>query len=388
MNRLSFVSVCLLCLVAGGVLSGCGWVDERMADCPEESTMTLIIDLVNNKDAELNSKLGSEHDRPVRAALEDYLTDVFAGTAHDVDLSFYDQRRRHERTFHQTLVMDAEEKVVAMRIPASDYLVIGAANVSKVPTVKLISEDEEENISLSQGLSKRVETHPAPLFTARRRMLVNQERDQRFEVNFHMINSAAALVLNCDSCEVKSIRAEYGGLADAFRIADSSFLFSGYSMLKTDVIDVEPYLPSLSAVEYDITEEADWIYDEFWTRWTKTPLMVCGVGFPSPAVASSVEGTTIRIWSIYLYVTLTSGSTTLSELSIGAPLPAGSLKIIKGWLLADGSFSPVPPHEPYNPGPGGPFNPDPPTPDSTEVTGVSVSLNWKEGSDYNPIIGY
>ena len=59
--------------------------------------------------------------------------------------------------------------------------------------------------------------------------------------------------------------------------------------------------------------------------------------------------------------------------------------IIKGWICADGSFTPRPEHEPYNPGPGGPDEPPEPPSDST-VVGVNVTLQWKEGTEYNPTI--
>lgn len=382
MKRRSFVPVWLLCLVWGAALPGCGLIDERMDNCPEESTLTLTLDLVNNKAAEMDNKLGSEHDRPLRAALEDYLTDVFVDKVHDVDLSFFDQRRRHERTFHETLVMDAAQKVISLRLSASDYLVVGAANLSGVPMVSLKNVEEEEGIALVQNLTRHVDSHPAGLFTARKRMRVADDEDQRLEIDFHMINSAAALVLNCDSCTVRSIKAEYDGLGNAFRIADSAFAFTNYSLIRADEIDVEPYIQR----DADISNETDWFYDPYWELWTTTPRMLCGVGFPSPSVASSVAGTAIRIWGINLYVTLDDGTVTLSELSIGAPLPPGSLMIIKGWIKADGSFSPVPPVSPHYVGPGGPIFPDPPV-DSTVVTGVSVKLNWRDGGEYGPVIG-
>jgi hypothetical protein len=64
------------------------------------------------------------------------------------------------------------------------------------------------------------------------------------------------------------------------------------------------------------------VYDIFWTRWKKVPLMLCGVGFPSPNVSSEVIGTYPKIWTIYLYVTLPDNTVTRSEIYIGKPLQA------------------------------------------------------------------
>ena len=317
----------------------------------------------------------------MREALEDYLTDVFATTSHDVELLFYDQRNRGKMTFRQKEVMDAGQKVFTFRVPASDYRVVGVSNLSAVPMLSLKDEENSAGVAVVQKLSaKAVTSHPAAAFTARKRILVRDKDDQAFDMHFYMANSAAALLLNRDSCEVKSIRAEYIGLADTFKVLDSAYSFDQQAVIQADNIDVVPY----TASEEDFSMEADpFIYDIFWELWTKMPLMVCGVGFPSPNVSSEVVGIYPKIWTIDLYVTLEDDSVTRSQIYIGRPLVAGSLMIIKGWICADGSFTPRPEHEPYNPGPGGPDEPPEPPSDST-VVGVSVTLQWKQGTEYNP----
>ena len=71
---------------------------------------------------------------------------------------------------------------------------------------------------------------------------------------------------------------------------------------------------------------------------------------------------------------------THSTIYVGEPLPAANLKIIIGWLLPDGSFTPDPP----TPGPG-PLPPDEPEEDNL-VVGVDVELDWKPGIEFNPIL--
>ena len=205
-------------------------------------------------------------------------------------------------------------------------------------------------------------------------MLVRDREDQQFQMEFHMANAAAALALNCDSCEVRNLRAQYDGLADAFKLLDSSYSFDRHAVLEADVIDARPYVSD--------EESERFLYDIFWERWTRLPLMVCGVGFPSPNVGSAVIGTYPIIWTINLYVTLADGSVTRSDIYIGRPLSAGQLMIIKGWLTADGSFMATPPHPPYIPGPDFPEPPEP-SADST-VVGVNVMLNWNEAGKYDP----
>ena len=352
----------------------CALIDERQKDCPEEMSLTCTVSLVNNKEEEMNDKLGTLHDLPLRAALEDYLSDVFIDDAHDVEMLFYDQRRRGKMTFRESEVMDAEQKVFSLQVPASDYRVAAVANLSAVPMLSLQNEDDGYALALVHKSTKgTVPSHPSAVYAARQRMLVRDREEQQFDIQFHMANAAAVVALNCDSCEVKNLRATFSGLADSFRILDSAYSFDQHIEMEADIIDARPYV--------DNSEEADrFLYDIFWERWTKLPLMVCAVGFPSPSVGSAVIGTYPIIWTINLYATLADGTVTRNEIYIGKPLESSQLMIVKGWLTANGSFMNTPPHPPYIPGPD--VEPDQPT-DST-VVGVTVMLNWTETPNQQP----
>ena len=81
------ITVFALALTA---MTGCSLIDEKVKDCPEEITVTCSLNLNSNKDQEMDEKLGTEHDLPIRAALEDYLQHVFVRSVHEVDMYFYD----------------------------------------------------------------------------------------------------------------------------------------------------------------------------------------------------------------------------------------------------------------------------------------------------------
>ena len=364
--------------VLSAAAGACALIDDRQKDCPEDMSLTCSVSLVSNKDEEMNDKLGTLHDLPLRAALEDYLSDVFVEDAHDVEMLFYDQRRRGKMTYRESVVMDAEQGVFSLRVPASDYRVAAAANLSAVPTLSLQNEDDGYALALVQKSSNgRVPSHPAAVYAARQRMLVRDRDEQQFDLHFHMANAAAVVALNCDSCEVKSLRATFSGLADSFKILDSAYTFDQQYELEAKLIDASPYVNSSETGG----EEADrFLYDIFWERWTRLPLLVCAVGFPSPSVGSAVVGTYPIIWTINLYATLADGTVTRNEIYIGKPLESSQLMIVKGWLTANGSFMNTPPHPPYIPGPD--VDPDQPV-DST-VVGVTVMLNWTEGMTQTP----
>ena len=388
--RRSLTVVAVAAGLAGALLlpGGCGLIDEDRTDCPEEITLKYSLDLITNKDQELDEKLGTEKDLPIRMALEDYIEGIFVDKAHDVDLSFYDLRKGGQRNERRQEIMDATRREYEVRVKASDYMHLGVANLSNNGQL-ILTDDEKAEESLLKIDALAAETVPSMttgVFTARKRMLVRKDEDnQVFEAHLYMMNDAAALVLNVDSCEFRSIRCEYAGLADRFRINDSTYAYDRLIKVHADQIDVEPYLPRVSGNGPSYY----WAYDGYWTMWTRTPVLFCGVGLPSPNVGTAVIGTSAVIWRIILYVDLMDGTTTRNEIYIGEPLPASSLKIIKGWLLADGTFTAIPavPINPTpTPGPDGPYPPTPPVPPDyvDAVVGVDVTLNWKEGPGFEP----
>ena len=342
----------------------------------EELNVVFSLNLLDSE-AEMTDKLGTAHDRPLRAALEDYLSTVLEDSVHDMDLLFYDQRHRRGETVRLTERISGGRQTLYADVPASDYRVAGAANLSAVSSLSLQDEDSEYTLKLVQNASGSVASHRAAVYTARKRVLVRESEEvQTFELPFSMINAVAVLALNRDSCDVRSIRADYIGLADGYKIVDSAFLFDRNAVVKADIIDVSPFMGS----DQDYSEEAErFLYEVFWNRWTRTPLMACAVALPSPSVGSEIIGTYAKIWTINLYVDLENGTTTRNQIFIGKPLNPGHLLVIKGWLTENGSFTSTPEHEPYVPGAIEP-------PSDSTVVGVSVVLNWNQGGSYETVL--
>ena len=332
-------------------------------------------------ETELDEKLSSLKDQPIRKALEAYIQPIFYPTVKDIDMSFYDQRKRGERVLHITDVMNSEEKVFRLDLASSDYRYGGVANLSPNPSVSLSNGETEKELTLVQDPGT-TDPHRAAIYIFRGRSHVKKdEPSQMFKSALSMVNSAAALILNRDSCEVKNISATYEGFADTFNILDSLYYFDRKTIVNTDFIDLTSYYGS----EQDAATKAVWGYDIAWTQWVKTPLMVCGAAFPSRNFGSDVINGKVVIWTIHLFVTLADGSITKNDIYIGQPVQAGKLKIIKGWILKDGSFASTPPLVPQGGSPEpGPEPPTPPTPGEEAVVGVSVMLNWQQGLNYEP----
>lgn len=371
--------MCLLLLLATA-FPACHQPEEEEV---EHVVLHCVLSVPDPPTTELDEKLGSEKDAPIRKALEDYLAPLYRTSVHDIDLSFYDQRRRGERTFRLTDVLDATEKDYPFEIAASDYRFGGGANLSANPSVSLVSGDSEKGLVAFVQKDGTSDSHRAGLYSMRGRLYVKKDADTQFSAPLCMNNACAALILNCDSCDVVSVRATVEGLADTFNILDSLYSYERHTVINADVIDLAPYIGS----DEDITSESNtWGYDPSWITWTKTPRMLCVVGFPSRSFGTDVINGKVVIWTVNLFVTLSDGTVTRNDIYMGQPVQANHLKIVKGWLMADGSFEATPPLTP-TPGPGGGGGTTPPTPPSPEddtVVGVSVTLNWGDGSTFTP----
>lgn len=359
-------------------LWGCQQPEEEEV---EHVVLHCTLSLPDAQQTELDEKLSSAKDAPIRKALEDYLAPVFQSSVHDIELSFFDRRKRGERTLHLVDVLDASEKDYPFEIAPSDYRFGGGANLSANPGVSLTGGETEKDLAFVQkdGTS---DSHRAGLFSMRGRLYVPKGTDTEVSAPLCMNNACATLILNCDSCDVVSVRATVEGLADTFYIVDSLYSFDRHTVINADVIDLAPYIGSDQVIT---SESSPWGYDPSWITWTKTPLMICAVGFPSRSFGTDVINGKVIIWTVNLFVTMADGSVTRNDIYMGQPVQANKLKIVKGWLMADGSFEPTPPLTP-TPGPGGGGGTTPPTPPSPDdsVVGVSVTLNWGSGSSFTP----
>ena len=334
--------------VVVAALSGCGLIDEALEVCREVFSLFYRLRLITNLPEEMDGQLSDERDRPLQLALEDHLKDIFAEYARDVDLSFYATDPAGQRLEHRSAVMNAGQATYEIALPAADYHHLALANLAGNPVVQLTGADLRDETCLQQQAGEVVDSHTTGLFSARLPLSVQRNESRTFDVNLYMVNDAGALVVHRDSCDYVSIRAELLDLASGFRVCDSLYDFSARTSVSARLIDAAPFV------------------EEGRPQWNKLPALLCGVGFPSLDTPVKADE---AIWRFALYVTLQDGTTTLSLISIGVPLQAGHLKIIRGYLKPDGRFVPGPPG---------------PEPSKEPVVGVSVQLDWREGMHFEP----
>ena len=340
-------------MAAALLLGGCCLVDEDVSDCDVEYKIDYELRLVTNMTTELETVLDLESDIYVQDALREYLKDIFTDFAHDVDLSFYDVVPPMERLHHERHIMDANQSSYTLTIPAHEYRHTAVANIVDNTQVVLQNDDLCSTAELQQETpwGHPLPSHNTGLFSARLDMKVLSNVDQSFDVKLYMVNCASALVLDTSAApELQDIEVAMVDFADSFTVSDSTYHYDVNPMIMAKDLPVEKggercfaavHFPSR---DYRPGENPD------------TKLVI--------ETTEPFESDTAKkaIWRCVVHVTLPDGKVTQSILNIPKPIRAGQLKILRVRVLDDGSVRPA---------------------DST--VGVSVSLDWQNGWDFENI---
>ena len=316
----SHIAVVASLLLCAVVLSSCSMIDDDLENCGNDYELNYELRLVTNMTTELETQL---------------------------TLSFYDTGVNDIRQYHESPTMNANQRSYTIYLPVQKYMHLAAANLKDNSIVSLNGDEHCKTSNLIQKTAAAdniLPSHTTGLFTARQPMEVVSGKDQTFNVKLYMANCATALVIEPRNHQVKDIKVYTTGFATGFNIKDSTYVFGANTTL-------------IKAETVTTPEVGDWSF--------------CSVNFPSQDPASRVVIETEdpfvaneeaeKIWEFQVLITNNDGSVTRTVLGIRRPLRAGQLMIIKGFIDDDGSVRPL---------------------DST--VGVSVTLNWSEGTSYDP----
>ena len=325
MSERNIVSI-LLGMVMAVVFAGCSVIDEDLSDCDEALKLDYDLHLVTNMSTELQHEFDRLSDANLLKALQSYLAPVFTDYGHDLDLSFYDVEGDHARLHHEQHQMDANEMSYTLYIPRRQYAHLALVNLEGNGVVTLEGSDFLQTSGLQQSRSDTIRTHKTGLFSARKKILADQEDTKRVDVHLYMINCAAGLVIDTSKANLKDLKVYATGFATGFNIADSSFVFSA----KPPVI---------------ITDKLD--------TGNAGQACFCTVNFPSPETPektrvvfeTSEPFTTVdasqAIWQLIVDATLFDGTVTRSILGVRNSLRSGQLKILHGNMDDKGALTPV-----------------------------------------------
>ncbi|MBO7419108.1 MAG: hypothetical protein J6U14_09285 [Bacteroidaceae bacterium] len=351
-----------LFLVAMLAFTACGQIDDDLSDCevtpgpgpePELEANFQINVITNVKTNEVEAEL-STVDKEVADAIREYLKDIFAEYAHDIDLSFYNTEGDSSRLYHESHIMDARERAYKMHLPVRDYMHASMANIEDNPLVASVGVERNHTLALNQVKKDTIDSHNTGLFTGRLPMHLVANQSQTFDVNLYMANCSSALVVDSTSVKISNMRAFATGFATDFQIADSAFVYPAKSpMVKSDMLSVSGNTKELVFCNVNFPSKNPYSWLHVGSASTRNDVIV--------QESDPLEG--ISIWRYVALVTLPGGSVTRSDIWVKEPLLAGELKIIKGYLDGQGGV-----HT-----------------DSEAVVGVSITIDWKPGAQFNPV---
>lgn len=355
-------------------LSACSQIDDGLSDCPvdpkEEYELNYELKLVTNMTTELKTQLNTITDVEISDALKANLSGVFRDYAHDVDLSFFDTQLDSLRLHHESHIMDDNQSSYTLNLPMREYMHLASANIIGNSVVSLRDDERCHDAHLYQTEGDTIKSHETGLFTARAYMNVLGDVDQTFNVRLYMVNAASSLVVDTTGVKYKSFRAYARGFATDFLMADSAFVFadsSPYVKSKELPVSGDFHQVGFCTVNFPSRNPNGW-----WIR-EKTDITAddsaVGVVRHGRNAITRAEGEIVpegdydedaeTLWEYVVFVTLEDGSITKTTLEIKEPLLAGELRVIKGRMEKNGAVQPNDMH-----------------------VGVSVTLNWNQGMDF------
>lgn len=351
LNHLMFMLGCLLMLVA---LASCSVIDEDLSNCQEEPQAKLHyeLDLVTNINTELQTELTTQTDIQLAGEIREKLSKIFSDYAHDVDLSFYDTQDDSILLQKDEHIMNANQASYTLNLPMREYMHLAAANVVDNDLVSVENDNYCHRSQLLQVIRDTIDSHTTGIFTARQPMEVRDDVSQRFDVHLYMANCAAALVIDPREREtLDGIRVYSSGFATGFNICDSAYQYDRYA----------PIVRTMPVTLENQTEGA-FVSVTFPSKQPSNVATRNVIETEEPFIAEPGDEV---LWEFRVYVPYQEKSATrgddeihITETIIGVkePLYPGQLKILKGWIGANGTI----------------------VSDEKEVT-TSVTLDWKEG---------
>ena len=334
-------------MMAVAALCSCSAIDEDMSDCGVDYRLNYTVRLHTNMATEINDVLRSEAEKEVGRMLTERLKDVFTDVARDVDLAFYNAGAM---AHHESHVINAGQSSFTIYLPQQDYMHIATANMASEQVVKATGTGSDRTMTLSQPAADTIGSHSIGIFTARREMKV-ENRNQTFDVNLYMVNSAAALVVDTIGVPVERMQMYASGFATDFSVADSLYAATSKPVVRTNEVAVpnSKYLCRYGVMMPSGKGGARANANAHTDANTRTD------------ANANANARTNAEWKMHVYVTLATGKITETILTIPEELKAGQLRIIKGSVGGGGEI----------------------VPDAKNV-GVSVTLDWKPGGVYEP----
>ena len=326
------------------LLSSCSTIDDNLSECGFEVdyALNLQTNIQTKLQTQLQTDLQLQTNVQLMSTLRTHLGTIFHDYADDVDLSFYDVQGDSIRLEHDQHDMNGKEESYTLYIPRRHYLHLATANVKQEEGVETFDADICHAARLAQTRLDTIPSHTTGLFTARYDMDIQDSVSQTFNVHLYMANAATVLVVDTLGSGVRDMQVYATGFATGFHMADSTYIYD----------DTPPIVRS-NPIDVNDGQHACFCTVNFPSR----DKVVIPVGAPNRASSDDVVS---GLWEYHVYITTASGSVTRGVLRSYQPLHAEQVLVVHIKLEPDG------------------------TPETTDANvGISVTLNWNDGGNYN-----
>ena len=318
--------------------AGCCLIDDDLSACGEEYNLSYEMRLVTEIQLTIDEKLSAETDKSLAKALKEWSSPIFSGHAHDLEMDFYSMDGRDELRHHFSEIVNGTQKTFTLTIPLEDYQHLAVVNIANSNSLMMMGTQHATTMRVEERVSDTIESHSTSVYSARvPLMLADVKEETKFDVHLYMVSCAVALAV-CDSTKNSHPvlnKVLVTGTATGFNVFDSTYTFTRPRVVRAEKVIDRCYaavlLPSRDSLLASPAPERDLPPKE-----------------------------DISLWQIKAYTQLPDGTTTESVLTVHHPLKASTLEIVKVYLMDDGSLVPEQPAE----------------------VGVSVTLDWKEGGEY------
>ena len=315
--------------IATACLTSC--IDEDLTQCGKNYTVDYTVRQLTDVPAILQRHLTTPAEQQLSAQLLAPLNRVFASTAADLDLSFFDSATGNV-VQHEQHDINASHAQYTLYLKKLDYRNLALANAAAEPFVAVDGAASSSTLTLSQTPSDTIDTHTHPLFTSRLDMTLD-DQSQSYHADLYMQNCASCLVLDPGTNVVQSLSGYVDDMATEFSVSDSTYHFARHTVVRST--------PVSAGGQYALY----------------------AASMPSPMAAqtyTSADGISqTATWRIGIVVRM-ADRYTKTTLYVQEPLRAGELRIIKCKINNRGEVVP-----------------------NLHNVGASVELDWKPGGDHN-----
>lgn len=313
-------------------------IDEDLSRCGTDFEVHYRFMLQTNPDSVLRAELTTPAQQQLATTLRAALASVFSDRAEDLTLHFH-HPSTGERLYYEEHLVGSNEAGFTLYLPTQDYHHVALANVGAESVLRTTGADNLQ--TLAWEMEAEGDTVPSighSLFCGWQYLSVGGGQNSYF-MPLYMQDCAAAWVIDPRTAPVAGYEAYVAGTAATFHCADSTFTYD--AALRVRAAQVEG--GGLTALYAACLPSPD----------SPAEAVAAPTGRDDYAESAGAY------WTTYLYVRLASGEVTKNVLYVKSPLRAGELKVLKVALNDRGEV----------------------VADEREV-GVSVTLDWKPGGDF------